>query len=1182
MVQPGQLMISPNLTFFEKCFFSCLLGNQVFTNKNAGVNTGPYGAASILADGIVQKIDDTVRCTWTRNSVDIIQDIYPVAFEHSGQIVYKFKFFNHTNTPVVAQCQYLLDIDIGDPNDIDPIVKSNDGPIILTKWGYHNYWQIFPNYSTNQGIPPFFIGFLHNIPNAPSYNLGLSGMGYLDYGYPLYLSKPLNTIIGDWTKMIDWNFGIAPSWGPGTLIGSDCALLNIFSPITINGKTGVEAGRTSYGTGEYEICNGNIFGLLFYPHRIKWDRTRLIYNPNPFNIEFYAFDPNQHTAADNVSLTLTVGTNLTLVDTPGYNPLGKWQTLPTPPLPGVQINAGDIHVFDWYARADPAILCSGDIISSLKLTGISSFGPPTFVTDTCEHPITIECTEVDRDPPIFADHPDTNEFVKNTDVHDDRPTDRGLQSITWHPSGKKDSLNKSNFIITYSPAIKPCPTDKDTHVVHIVQLDSTIGACFDFTYEDCVGNESYETICLKAHPLIVYPDTLPPLFEELSVAGSFDSSLCNSRIDSFSVRDDRLHDKGIDTVTFGTGVNMSVSIAEPPKCSPLVRFSVHVLDSLQDGAICIHAIDCAGNRSDTCISYCTIADTLPPVVIITKDTTVRGRWTVVVVDNRPWDRYIDSIFIINPVNITFPPSGFPPLLSETFGQPIYSFVVTAIDTFQISSFCIRANDIAHNMSANVCAYQGIDSDRLCPNILVSPDPRLSPTSVSVSVNDIHFDDPPANLVTNIWDKGIRKVWCSDNSGINAPDTIYGNCAKTIPPFTLSVIDTLKIDTLSCVTINAEDCAGNICTYLWCYPYVFDSLPPILTAHHVGRDSIAVSVSDARTYDRGLGEMNTRAEINLSHYDTTALYTGLYSQEFGINRPNPDQSTLGELHAVDFWGKLSGLPGHEAFVSFSIWVQNLAMKQDILLEQGTSFRVPVYFALNDTFPVSVKGITSLSFGFTINGNTSGRVLTFDSVSTIATELAGWSITTAMTGDHIQVTGHKQAGGKALVADPTTTPPDSLLILCFTSFPGESLRTVTLEPDSVIYNDNHDTLFSGISATALMPPPLGRITGTTITIYGACTPAIRSGSTNPTAASLDPNHPNPFYRLTNFSYTVPLDGKVLLTIYDLLGNEIARLADGIQKHGSYTVTFDPANLSEGTYIARLETTGTVISRRIQLKK
>jgi len=56
----------------------------------------------------------------------------------------------------------------------------------------------------------------------------------------------------------------------------------------------------------------------------------------------------------------------------------------------------------------------------------------------------------------------------------------------------------------------------------------------------------------------------------------------------------------------------------------------------------------------------------------------------------------------------------------------------------------------------------------------------------------------------------------------------------------------------------------------------------------------------------------------------------------------------------------------------------------------------------------------------------------------------------------------------------------------------------------------------------------------------------------------NYPNPFNPTTNISYTLKSDGKVRLTVYDLLGREVAFLVDAVQNAGSYTVTFSGSAL------------------------
>ncbi|HTY00875.1 MAG TPA: glycosyl hydrolase family 18 protein [Bacteroidota bacterium] len=73
--------------------------------------------------------------------------------------------------------------------------------------------------------------------------------------------------------------------------------------------------------------------------------------------------------------------------------------------------------------------------------------------------------------------------------------------------------------------------------------------------------------------------------------------------------------------------------------------------------------------------------------------------------------------------------------------------------------------------------------------------------------------------------------------------------------------------------------------------------------------------------------------------------------------------------------------------------------------------------------------------------------------------------------------------------------------------------------------------------------------------------------PSGASLDQNYPNPFNPKTVISGQWTADSDVRLVVYDLLGREIAVLANGRYPAGRYTFAFDATNLSSGVYLYRL---------------
>ncbi|HJY64368.1 MAG TPA: T9SS type A sorting domain-containing protein, partial [Ignavibacteria bacterium] len=69
--------------------------------------------------------------------------------------------------------------------------------------------------------------------------------------------------------------------------------------------------------------------------------------------------------------------------------------------------------------------------------------------------------------------------------------------------------------------------------------------------------------------------------------------------------------------------------------------------------------------------------------------------------------------------------------------------------------------------------------------------------------------------------------------------------------------------------------------------------------------------------------------------------------------------------------------------------------------------------------------------------------------------------------------------------------------------------------------------------------------------------------PETFSLSQNYPNPFNPVTNIIYSIPVNGLVCLTVYNMLGQEVTKLVNENKHAGSYNVTFDGTNLSSGIY-------------------
>jgi hypothetical protein len=77
--------------------------------------------------------------------------------------------------------------------------------------------------------------------------------------------------------------------------------------------------------------------------------------------------------------------------------------------------------------------------------------------------------------------------------------------------------------------------------------------------------------------------------------------------------------------------------------------------------------------------------------------------------------------------------------------------------------------------------------------------------------------------------------------------------------------------------------------------------------------------------------------------------------------------------------------------------------------------------------------------------------------------------------------------------------------------------------------------------------------------------------PTVFALEQNYPNPFNPSTTINFSLPVDSKVSLKVFDVLGQEISTLVNGNLVAGSHTVNFNASTLNSGVYMYRIEATG-----------
>lgn len=149
-------------------------------------------------------------------------------------------------------------------------------------------------------------------------------------------------------------------------------------------------------------------------------------------------------------------------------------------------------------------------------------------------------------------------------------------------------------------------------------------------------------------------------------------------------------------------------------------------------------------------------------------------------------------------------------------------------------------------------------------------------------------------------------------------------------------------------------------------------------------------------------------------------------------------------------------------------------------------------------------------------------------------------------------------------------------------GEEGRAITVGRDTIycaVENEIYMRPVAASSWTLGYTYPVGQrinvlyfddlLVGTDTGLFGHTNSNIISSvkSARPSAVPgeyvLRQNYPNPFNPSTVIRYELPRDSQVKLTVYNLLGGQVAELVNGHQKAGNHQVRFDASHLANGVY-------------------
>lgn len=577
-------------SYYQKSFVSFLVSGKVFTNNDVGLPSPLPENTVIIKDGVLSKIDDTVRCIWkNKGGMDLIQDVYPVFVAGGEQIIFRWKAKNNGPGVVTVAVQYILELQVGDNN------YANDAPMILTNNGLTGSWSLSDTIIQKK-IPPYFLAFQQSRiepPQNPSFgNKEYVGTGFFDsvYTVGLKLRRPSRVITAHWPDLIPlrWILSDLKSLPNGQYQdGCIAAIWPITGILTGNER---EVASMSYGTSNISICFGNTNSLNFYPKTITFTGKP---RPDTFVLESEFHLPNLSVLPkSDLQATLFVGKNLRIIS-------------PTPVINNGQMqkqtvsNNGDIRVdttckAKWTIKIDTVGIGKSDFSSSYTLSLSSQDGTEI---EPCENIISFDLPDYDSLPPVFTELSPLDSSTRRISFSEIRTLDSGLKSISWTFATPEDS---SNLVITPQQIVGACMKGIDT--ITIFQKDTTNWGCIDFVAIDCAGNKTETKYCVPGK-VYVPVDTLPPyttdhktkdkLTKELTVVDPFVNS---SYIKSVEHLPPPTLPSFNQSILFNTNCTMSGG-----------RIIVQRVDSLQEGCVYYTITDCANNSTRD--SICFVADT---------------------------------------------------------------------------------------------------------------------------------------------------------------------------------------------------------------------------------------------------------------------------------------------------------------------------------------------------------------------------------------------------------------------------------------------------------------------------------------------------------------------------------------------------------------------------------------------
>jgi hypothetical protein len=97
-----------------------------------------------------------------------------------------------------------------------------------------------------------------------------------------------------------------------------------------------------------------------------------------------------------------------------------------------------------------------------------------------------------------------------------------------------------------------------------------------------------------------------------------------------------------------------------------------------------------------------------------------------------------------------------------------------------------------------------------------------------------------------------------------------------------------------------------------------------------------------------------------------------------------------------------------------------------------------------------------------------------------------------------------------------------------------------------------------------------------------PSVTTETVLPSHNKLYQNYPNPFNPVTQIKFALAKTADVKLSVYNIYGQKLAELANGVMNAGAHSFEFDGSRFNSGIYYYTLETEGRTFTQKMILMK